>query len=125
MRIDVRAHRVGLPPALRDYAYNRVDAALAHAAGRVHTVLVVLSDENGPKGGEDKVCRVAARLAGGRAVVVEQTEPRVRAALDGATDRLRDAVDRHLDREVAARRRSKLARAVGAVMAAFGRGVRP
>lgn len=124
MRVDVRAHGVELVPAMREYAADRMLAAVAHAAGRVVSILVVVSDENGPKGGEDKVCRAAAHLRTGGVVVVEHRDPRVGGAVDGSADRLRDAVDRLLDRREATRRRAKLERAVNRVMAVFGRGAR-
>lgn len=124
MRIDVRANGVELSPNLREYAADRVRAALAHAAGRVVAVLVVVVDQNGPKGGDDKVCRVAVSVAGRRVVVLEHSAPQVGAAVEGAARRIGPALDRFLDRLNEGRRRERLEFQVNQVMSLFGRGVR-
>jgi ribosome-associated translation inhibitor RaiA len=125
MLIDVRTRGVEMTPAARDYATDRTLAAVAHAADHVHSAVVFISDENGPKGGTDKTCRVAVRLYGRRVVLVEHRGSRLSLAVDGAAERLGQAIDRHLERQSRGRRRARLVRAVTALRALFGRkGVR-
>ncbi|VTU00284.1 sigma 54 modulation protein ribosomal protein s30ea : Uncharacterized protein OS=Reinekea blandensis MED297 GN=MED297_06479 PE=4 SV=1: Ribosomal_S30AE [Gemmataceae bacterium] len=100
MEIDVRTNGVAATPALRDLVYDRVAAALAHATGQIHSVLVVVADVNGPKGGVDKVCRIVAHANNRRVFVAEFRHSSACVAVNGAADRLRSALDRHLGRSL-------------------------
>ena len=63
MHLNVRSHGFSLTPAIRDYTERRLRFALSHAAGRVTSITVVLSDINGPRGGRDKCCRVRINVS--------------------------------------------------------------
>lgn len=120
MNVEVRAHGVRLSDAERAFAEARFETELAHANEWVRSVRVFVTDENGPKHGVDKSCRVVVALARGQQVVVVEHGAAVTAAVDLAADRAGEAVRRATGR-ARAPRRSGLVRAVGAVMGAFGR----
>lgn len=96
MQIDIQARGFKLTEALRAQAERRVRFALGSASVRVHSVVIRLSDENGPRGGVDKRCTIRAALPGVPPVVIEQQEADLYIAIDRAADRAGRAVARRL-----------------------------
>ena len=74
MQIDIRSRGFALTHALREYVERRLRFALVHAGDRVRRVAVRLTDVNGPRGGNDKRCRIQVTLNGFPTVVIEDTE---------------------------------------------------
>ena len=70
----------------------------------LRAIAMRLSDENGPRGGEDKLCRIQASLAGAPPVVIEDVQSNLYVAIDRAADRLGRTVARRLHRQRRARR---------------------
>ena len=64
MQIGVQARGFDLTEALRDHCERRLRFALESASDKVGSVLIRLTDQNGPRGGVDKRCsiRVILRL---------------------------------------------------------------
>lgn len=58
---------------------------------------VSLSDINGPRGGRDKRCGILVRIAGGKGVVIEDTETDLYHAIDRASKRVDRAVVRRIE----------------------------
>ena len=87
MQIDIHAQGFSLTGALRDHTERRLRFALARVSDRVGRITVRLIDINGPRGGNDKRCRIQVMLNGLAAVVIEDTEPNLYLAIDRATDR--------------------------------------
>ena len=98
MRIDIQARGFELTEGLREHTERRLHFALSWASHGVRTVNVRLSDINGPRGGNDKRCRIKVPLPGGQAVVVEDTEADLYVAIDRAADRTERTVARRLER---------------------------
>jgi hypothetical protein len=94
MRVIIRTR--GLVPALAvQVARQRLSFAVGRFAGRVRSLTVRLSDVNGPRGGRDKHCAIAVRLAGSRRlIVIEELDADVAAAIARAADRAARAVAR-------------------------------
>jgi len=92
-------HRKGISaePNLRQHLERRLGFALGRFGYRVRTVWAHLSDQNGPRGGIDKRCRLQARGAFGLATV-EVDDTQIEAAIDGACDRLGRGIARALER---------------------------
>ena len=105
MEISVQARGFSLTKALRDHAERRLRFALGWADARLHRISVRLSDDNGPRGGEDKRCRIRIAFAGAPSVVIEDIETDVYAALDRAADRASRSLARKLERLRDQRRR--------------------
>lgn len=96
MQIDIKARGFRLTEGLRHQAERRVRFALGAASGRVHSVVMRLTDENGPRGGVDKRCTIQANLPGAPPVIIEQLEADLYVAIDRAADRAGRAVSRRL-----------------------------
>jgi hypothetical protein len=74
-----------------------VEVALARFDERITRVEVHLSDENGPRGGdEDKRCMMEARLEGRTPLVVTSRGPTVDDAVHSAAGKLSRLIDRTL-----------------------------
>lgn len=96
MNLDIRSRGFALTPPLREHAERRLGFALARFSPRLGSVTMRLEDVNGPKGGEDKRCRIEARLEGHPALLAEATGDDLYRAIDTAADRLGRAVARAL-----------------------------
>lgn len=99
MQIDIRAKGFELSPALREHTERRLGFALSWASYDVSKVAVRLSDINGPRGGEDKCCRIQIALPGTADVVIEDTEADLYVAINRAVDRAERSLARRLERQ--------------------------
>ena len=101
MRIDVRVIDP-LPPAVVHLVRKLLEFRMARFAGRVASLTVRLGDVNGPRGGVDKKCSLAIRLADPkRLIVIEDTDTAAEAAIRRAVDRAGRAVARAVHTELA------------------------
>ena len=100
MQIEVRVSNVAMSEALEAHITRRVDFALRRFAPRVVRVVVRLVDLNGPKGGLDKRCRMAAELSPPlQGVIVEAIDADAYVAVSQAAARLAERVTRALTRQ--------------------------
>lgn len=83
---------------------RRLQFALSRFSGRIQRVQVILEDQNGPRGGLDKSCRIVVRLNEGGDVVAEVADVNWEIAVDRATTRVGHTVARRLARRRANRR---------------------
>ena len=97
MRMSIQANGFSLTSALRAYTELRLKTALGWASGHMRKLHVSLSDINGPRGGTDKRCKIQVQLAGGREVLIEDTETDLYHAIDRAADRADRAVVRRVE----------------------------
>lgn len=102
MRIDVTTRGFTVTPGLRARAEKRLSLALDRYRERIARARVVLADVNGPRGGEDKTCRIELRLRGAGGVRVTAVDADAYTAIDVAAHRAARALSRALDRERAA-----------------------
>ncbi len=94
MRIVIRPS-AGWPSETVDLARRRLEFALGRFAGRVRSLNVSLTDLNGPRGGLDKKCLIAVRLARPRRViVVEDVDTDAVVVVSRAAERVSRAVSR-------------------------------
>jgi putative sigma-54 modulation protein len=96
MQIDIQCRGFDLTDSLRDYTQKRLAYSLCHGESHIRRVIVRLSDINGPKGGEDKRCHLELRLQGFPAVVIEDTQAELYAAISRATERAGRTLARRL-----------------------------
>ena len=96
MPIEIRSKDFSITNAIRDHAKRRLGFALDRLRN-VRRVVVSLGDLNGPKGGEDKFCRITAEV-GHRTVVVEDVHSNLYAAISRATRRFAHAASRDMAR---------------------------
>ena len=98
MNVEIRGIDLEPTGAIRDHISRRLAFALSRFSGRLKDVEVRLRDENGPKGGLDKVCRIKATLHGLPTLVVEAVGSDLYATIDTAADRAGRALGRSLRR---------------------------
>jgi putative sigma-54 modulation protein len=92
------------PAALVHHVERRLCFALSRFSGRIRRVDVFLADENGPRGGIDKTCRIVVRLRDGGDVIAEVSDVDWEIAVDRATTRIGHTTGRELARQRAGRR---------------------
>jgi len=104
MRLSIRGQAAVLPGPLKSHIERRVRLALGRFGTALTLVAVRIEDLNGPRGGNDKLCTIEARLGGTTPVVVEETASGLRESFDRALERLGRSVERVVQRRLSARR---------------------
>ncbi|MDI6745836.1 MAG: HPF/RaiA family ribosome-associated protein [Rhodocyclaceae bacterium] len=99
MHIEIQTNGFDLTEGLREHTERRLRFALSWASHDVRKIAVRLFDINGPRGGNDKRCRIQIPLPGTPDVMIEDTEPDLYIAIDRAADRAERAVARRLERQ--------------------------
>ena len=121
MNIDIQSLGFPITGALADHARRRLRFVLTRRSDRIQRVVVRLGDENGPRGGVDKFCRIQVRLFNAPVAVIEEVGPELYAVIDRATDRVGRVVVKHLDRVRSGRRYGRCG-ATASPPAEFGEG---
>jgi len=103
MDLDVRGMNYQMEDELTDFVGDRVRSALRRFTSRIGRVMVQLSDENGPRGGADKRCRITVNLLPRGVVRVEGLGDDPFAVAARAAKRTGQTVHRILDRRRQAR----------------------
>jgi putative sigma-54 modulation protein len=96
MVIAIHARGFSLTDAIEEHVHKRLGYTLARGGDRIGRVVVRLSDLNGPRGGIDKRCLIEIRLDGLPAVVVEDIQSDLYAAIDRAAGRAGRTINRRL-----------------------------
>lgn len=107
MRIEVRGRGFEVTSALSRYTERRLLFALARFSSRITVIRAHLHDVNGPRGGVDKQCQLAAVVAAVGEVRILEAGENIHAAIERAADRLARTVAREMARR---RERPRLAR---------------
>lgn len=105
MLVHIQSRHFLLSEALRKYVKSKVQVMLGRYETKIARVDVSLFDINGPKGGEDKCCKIIVRVNGASSVVVQETAEDLYDAINTCTRRGRRAVKRQLGIRVRTRRR--------------------
>ena len=98
MRIDIKSSGFPLTAALMDHTERRLRFALTRSSERIVRVAVVVGDANGPRGGEDKFCRIQVHLKRAPQVLIEDIGAELYAVIDRAADRAGRNVAKRVDR---------------------------
>ena len=96
MRLYIVGNKMGLDRATWEGIRAHFDLKLGPYGDRVGVVTVYLTDECGPAGGVDKLCRIVAELPGFGAVVVEVSDSDSAVLLERAARRVEEAVRRRM-----------------------------
>jgi ribosomal subunit interface protein len=85
---------------LSNYLTSVVESTLERFADRITRVEVHLSDESSAQksAGDDKRCRMEARVSGLQPIAVSADAPTVDQAIDGAAEKLEKALSRTLEK---------------------------
>lgn len=84
--------------ALAEHVRRRLAFVLARHSDRIQRVGVRIGDENGPRGGVDKFCRIRVHLQDAPVAVIEDVAVDLYAAIDRAAERVGRVVAKRLDR---------------------------
>jgi putative sigma-54 modulation protein len=98
MRIDVQGLGFPLTAALLNHTERRLRFALTRTSDRISRVVVRLGDANGPRGGEDKFCRMQIHLERAAPVLIEDAGGDLYAVIDRVAERAGRNVAKHIDR---------------------------
>ena len=98
MNIDVQSLGFPITLALADHARRRLRFALTRHNDRIRRVVVRLGDENGPRGGADKFCRIRVYLIDAPVAVIADIGSDLYGVIDRTVDRVSRVVVKHLDR---------------------------
>lgn len=99
MNIAVNCHGITLTEQEGTHLNRRIHFALGRFASRIVKVTVKLRDINGPRGGIDKRCRLAARVEGVGEVVIEDEDAHLRLLVDRTAERMGQLIGRRLERQ--------------------------
>jgi ribosomal subunit interface protein len=98
MQTRVRSKQTEVDESVRAYVERRLWFSLDRHSARILHATVHIVDLNGPRGGEDKSCRIEVRLRGAGSVFVEGTDADLYTAVDRAAARAGRAVSRVVER---------------------------
>ena len=98
MKIRIRSKLVEIDETAHAHLERRLEFGLGRFSPRIHRVNVQIVDINGPRGGDDKVCRIEVRLLPTGTLFVADVGPDVYTAIDRATDRIARSVIRAIRR---------------------------
>jgi putative sigma-54 modulation protein len=97
--VQLRIREAELADTVRSYVDRKLQAGLQRFAGRLRNVQVTLQDVNGPRGGVDKSCRIAAEVFPSRRWVRQEARNANQfAAIALAVKGVKQAVRRVLER---------------------------
>lgn len=92
MQVDILGIHVPVSAKDERKILKRVQTAVGRFDARVSRVVVRLTDQNGPRGGRDKVCRIETLMGPLGRIIVEQKGDDVMNCVDLATTRLKTVV---------------------------------
>jgi len=98
MRIDIKGSGFPLSTALLDHTERRLRFALTRCSDRIVRVAVLMGDTNGPRGGEDKFCRMRILFKEAPPLLIEDAGADLYAVIDRAAERAGRNVAKRVDR---------------------------
>ena len=103
MRIEIRGRNVEIEPSLRSHIERQLSFAMGRFGPRIEWLTVRVEDVNGPRGGNDKRCRIEVDLIRSKNVMVEEFDSDPYTAAARAVTRAGRSVARQLGRKPGAR----------------------
>jgi putative sigma-54 modulation protein len=98
MKIQIIEKSISLSESQRALVSRRLTAALDRFADKVCGLTVTFSDLNGPRGGDDKLCRVRMLLRENGEIVLSENSDAVESAVTRIADRAANTVQRLVER---------------------------
>ena len=103
MIVDIHGQGFTVTPALAEHMRRRLGFVLTRHSDRIRRVAIRVGDENGPRGGVDKYCRIQVQLLDAPVAVIKDVGAELYAVIDRAADRVGRVVVKRLDRTHPAR----------------------
>jgi ribosomal subunit interface protein len=105
MLVHIQSRHFSLSEALNKYVKSKVQVMLSRYEEKIIRVDVSLFDINGPKGGEDKCCKIIIKINGSSSIVVQETAEDLYDAINTSSRRAKRAINRQLSIRVRTRRK--------------------
>lgn len=99
MTISITDRDDVLTDDLRQLAERRLLFALSRFSDRIRKVDLIVGDENGPRGGIDKACRIHVQMFRANDVIVRDRDSDMAACLSRAAERVGRTVARVVDKK--------------------------
>ncbi len=99
MKANIQSRGFTLTKALYNYVQLRLHFSVDFASNYIQRARIILSDINGPRGGEYKRCHLVLTLAGMPTVVINDIDTNLYVAIDRAVECASHAVARQLERK--------------------------
>lgn len=96
MLVHIQSKHFSLSAALNKYVKTKLQVMLGRYEAKIISLNVSLFDINGPKGGEDKCCKIIVKINGTSSIVVQETAVDLYDAINTCSRRARRAVKRQL-----------------------------
>ncbi len=106
MRLFIHSQDSQKIKSLRSVIETKLADVLTRFGPQVSRATVYLADQNGPRGGVDKLCRIVVKLRRQGEITVEDRACRWFSAVTGALGRLRNSIHRKLAKWRTTRTRS-------------------
>lgn len=103
MIVDIRGQGFTVTPAMAEHMRRRLGFVLTRHGDRIQRIAICVGDENGPRGGVDKYCRIQVHLLDAPVAVIKDVGAELYTVIDRAADRVGRVVVKHLDRTHPAR----------------------
>ena len=105
MLVNIQSRHFSLSAALSKYVKSKIQIMLSRYESKIISINVSLFDINGPKGGEDKCCKIIIKINGASSIVIQETAEDLYDAINTCSRRARRAVKRQLSIHVRTRRK--------------------
>ncbi len=100
MKVLVKGVHVKLTKGLKEYVQEHLVEPIEHFyQDEAAEIEVHLCDNNGPKGGEDRECRVTIRMPGSAAIHVTEMSDSLHKSIDLARDRISRVAKREIEKK--------------------------
>ena len=96
MLVHIQSRHFSLSAALNKYVKTKLQVMLGRYEAKIISLNVSLFDINGPKGGEDKCCKIIVKINGTSSIVLQETAVDLYDAINTCSRRARRAVKRQL-----------------------------
>lgn len=98
MHISITDRNKLLNNDLRELCERRLDFALSRFESSIKNIDLVIVDENGPRGGIDKACRICISLHRANDIIINEKASDVATCVSGIAERASRAVARAMER---------------------------
>ena len=98
MKIKIHSKHFRITRELSEYIQRRAVYAFGQYKDSIRGIIFTLSDVNGPKGGNDKQCKLTLQVKGAGDIIIDQKRPDLVAAIHLATLRASNTASRKIER---------------------------
>jgi len=98
MELQIQGTKFGLTPALLNHTKRQLQTGLSGFNSHVQRVSVRLGDNNGPRGGQDKFCKLHVQLKNSKSVFVQDVGADMYSVISKAIRRAGHNVNKRIAR---------------------------